>query len=192
MQCVRYLLADARNIGIGNNIRFQLDLLYMPVEVGMRGEYKQFSEELYKQNNSPAINAVLQYLSDIGLYGALNEDKYGPDIVMYSGYRKISYIEVERKRSWHTSTSDRNTDRLGFPFPTVQLPERKGKFLRKRLPMEFWILNSTLNCAIIIPDYSISSSQLVEVPNSQLSSGELFYQIPIELCIMKSLEVSDG
>lgn len=150
----------------------------------MEGKYKGFDEGLYKENDSRAVAAVLQYLLDQGLYGRINEeDIYGPDILMYSGYKKVSYIEAEVKRGWHGSI---------FPFSTVQVPERKLKFTRKRLPVEFWILNSDCTSAVIIPDYALTSSPLVEVPNSMISNGEKFFQVPLDQCNVISLIAEDS
>lgn len=135
--------------------------------------HKQFDRDLYQENNDRAIGAVLQYIHEQGLHGSLNEDLYGPDIVVYSGFRKVSYIECEIKRQWNGDF---------FPFTTIHLPERKGKYLRLRHPVEFWILNSTLDAAVIIPESSIANGKLVEVPNVLIESGERFYQVPIDEC----------
>lgn len=140
----------------------------------MNGVHKKFDQETYDQQDNRAKAAALQYIHDQGLYGRINdEDKFGPDLLIYSGYRKVSYVEVEIKLGWTGPE---------FPFSTVQLPERKGKFLRKRLPMEFWILNRDCTSAVVIPDYAVVSSLLREIPNSNISSGEQFYCIPLDQC----------
>lgn len=141
---------------------------------------KQFDPELFAENDMRARAAVLGYLHSEGIHAIENPDLYGPDLIIYSGYRPISYSEVEIKRVWRQEDGT-------FPWPTIQLPERKAKFLRKRLPVEFWILNSTCTYAVVIPETELSSSILKEVPNSQVAEGERFFQIPIENCIIKSL-----
>ncbi len=140
--------------------------------------YKKFDEQLFRESDSPARIAVLTHLDSQGLFATENVDKYGPDLVLYSGYKPMSYIEVEIKRGWTGSD---------FPFPTVNLPVRKEKFLNLGLPIEFWILNGTLDSAIIIPDYTLDSSLIKEVRNNQIEDGEMFYQVPAELCILKKL-----
>ena len=139
----------------------------------MSGIKKRFDAELHRENDGPAVRAVLQYLHLQGIWAAQNDDKYGPDIVVYSGYTPSRYVEVEVKRGWGDTS---------FPFDSVHLPERKGKYLRKRLGIEYWILNSSLTRAVIIPDYALDSSLLEEVRNKLVSSGEQFYCIPLDQC----------
>lgn len=144
------------------------------------GIHKKFSQELYEKNDAPAVEAVLTHLFQQGSYAGQNEDKYGPDIILFSGYKKLSYVEVEIKHNWHAGVDK-------FPYSTVHLPERKGRYLRLRHPIEYWILRADLQAAIIIPDFTLSSSLLEEVPNSLVSSGERFYCVPLEQCIHKEL-----
>lgn len=144
----------------------------------MIGRHKKFDKELFEENNHAAIARVLQHVNDLGLFASLNEDIYGPDIVVYSGFRKVSYVEVERKRVWKGAE---------FPWITVQLPERKGKFLKKRLPIEFWLLNESMDHVVIIPDFTLLKERLVEIRNVLVPDGELFYQVPVSECIIKQL-----
>lgn len=140
---------------------------------------KPFDPQLFADNDMRARAAVLHLLHSEGIHAIENDDLYGPDIVVYSGYTPTSYIEVEIKQAWGTN--------LVFPYSTVQLAERKGKYLRKRLSIEYWLLSPDCSKAIIIPDYALSSSQLVEVPNRLVSSGEKFYQVPVDQCIVREL-----
>lgn len=136
---------------------------------------KPFDEELFRENDRRARAAVLRYTSGEGVYVIENDDLYGPDLVVYTGYRPSSYIEVEIKRVW------KETEDM-FPWVSVQLPERKAKYLRKRLPIEYWILRTDCKMAVIIPDYALASCSPVEVPNVEVSSGEKFFQVPLEQC----------
>jgi hypothetical protein len=143
---------------------------------------KQFDEKLFRENDMRARAAVLVHLWDSGIHAMQNPDKYGPDLVVYGrGFRPISYVECEVKQAW------RSEQGLSFPFITVQLPERKGKYLRKHLPVEFWILRSDCKAVVIIPESALSSSLLSEVPNRLVSAGERFYQVPISDCTIKEL-----
>ena len=135
--------------------------------------YKNFDQNNYDKNDQLTRDAVLRYLRGEGHYVIENPDKYGPDLILYSGYKPVAYIEVERKLVWRGAN---------FPYPTVNLPERKAKFLKTKLPIDFWILNHDLNCAMIIPDLAVELKFLNEVANSSIASGEMFYQIPLELC----------
>lgn len=142
------------------------------------GTRKTFSPELYAENDARAIAAVLTHLHELGSFATKNDELYQPDILLFGlGFRKISYIEVEIKYNWNRSGPSGS-----FPFRTVQLPERKGKYLRKQLPIEFWILRPDLKYAIIIPDTAVTKDRLVEVPNKLVKQGELFYQIPVDEC----------
>lgn len=142
------------------------------------GYHKKHSDELYKANDSLARDTVLSYLRGHGHFAMNNSDQFGPDIVLYGGLKPLSYIEVEIKQAWQGGK---------FPFPTIQLPERKGKYLRLGLPIEFWILAAGLEAAVIIPDYVITKDMLVEVPNRYIPEGELFFQVPVDLCIIRRL-----
>ncbi len=140
---------------------------------------KPFDPSLFNSNDARARAAVLHLLHSQGVHAIENDDLYGPDIVVYKGYIPSSYIEVEIKQAWGTS--------LVFPFSTVQLAARKGKYLRKRLSIEYWLLNPECNRAIIIPDFALDSSQLVEVANRYVESGEQFYRVPVDQCIIRDL-----
>ena len=141
-------------------------------------KYKKFSQKLFNKNDAAARNAVLNHIDSIGLYAVENDDRYGPDLILYSGLKPISYIEVEVKRVW--SGPD-------FPWDTIQLPQRKEKFAKLKLSTEFWILNDTLDHAVIIPDTELTQDLLKEVRNKFISEGELFFQVPIEKCNLKEL-----
>lgn len=150
------------------------------------GTRKQFDEELFKQNDASAIATVVAHVCADGGFATQNDEKYAPDILVYgTSFRKLSYIETEVKHNW-------KADQDQFPFPTVNLPERKGKYLRKALPIEYWILRSDLKMAIILPDFVVSSSKLEEVPNKYIKAGELFYKVPVDQCILVSLNSPEG
>lgn len=140
---------------------------------------KRFDQQLFNTHDDPARRAIIQHLHDQGIFARNNEDKYGPDILVLKGFKVERYIECEIKLGWKEGE---------FPFPTVNLPERKGRYTRKKLPIDYWILRSDLQAAVIIPGPLVRKDYLVEVPNRLVSQGELFYQIPIELCA-KVLEI---
>lgn len=139
------------------------------------GYYKKFSEQLYKDYDDQACNAVMEYQSSLGSYSMRNPDMYGPDIILYHGFKPKYYVEAEVKRNWKADHTD-------FPFSTVQLPRRKGKLIGLGKPIEFWILREDLKFAVVISEESVIEERLVEVPNKFQAQGEFFYQIPIEEC----------
>ncbi len=138
--------------------------------------YKQFSKQLHTSYDSPARAAVLAYLESGGLYAVENDDRFGPDLVVYTGFRPKYYVEPEVKLSWLAGTE--------FPFTTVQVPARKSKFLQLGLPVEFWILREDLQYALVIPDHVLSAAPQMEVPNKYRETGEFFYQVPVDQCIL--------
>lgn len=144
----------------------------------MIGSYKQFDSQLYAEYDAKARAVVRGALAaewDI----RDNDDKYGPDLIVYRDGKPLYYIEVEVKRVWRNAK---------FPWDAVQLPERKIKFLSLGLSIEYWILRNDLGAALIIPDYLLDGAAPVEVPNKYNASGELFYQIPVSNCILKELK----
>lgn len=141
---------------------------------------KKFDLELFRTNDNKARAAVMQCLNDDDLYVKPNDDKYGPDLCVYTGYKHKYYIECELKHAWKDSSKP-------FPFPTVQIPYRKSKFLGVGKPVEFWVLSSDAKVAVIVPDYILEASEVTEVPNRLVSEGEKFYQVDISKCIVRKL-----
>lgn len=148
----------------------------------MSNIHKRFDLELYRQNDVPARDAVLSYLISRGSYVVYNPDQYGPDLILYSGYRPISYVEVEIKRVWRA-------DQEQFPWSTVQLPARKKKFATGKMHCDFWILREDLKCALVISDVLLVDERLAMVPNRYVAEGEFFYQIPITECSLITIGV---
>ena len=146
---------------------------------------KQFSSDLHSRNDVPAREAVLTHFRILGLHCRNNPDQYGPDLLYYgTGFRTQKYIEVEIKHSWPADSPE-------FPFPTVQVPERKMKFCRGRTPIEFWILRADRKRAMIIPGSVLRSSPSTEVPNKYMSKGEFFRQVPVSHCTQIELETGN-
>lgn len=150
------------------------------------GERKAFSRDAYQTHNDSAVTAVLEYLDDQDLWAQENDDKYGPDIVVWTGFRPTSYIEVEQRTAWKTG-----------PWPEhwaeIHIPERKGHmYFSLALPCEHWILSADSSNALIVPDYIIREHKdsLREFRNAKVKEGELFYHIPLESCIQKELPLS--
>lgn len=146
------------------------------------GAYKKFSEQLYRTNDEPARDTLREWFKSQGLDARNNDDLYGPDIIVYFQGFPIFYAEVEVKQAW------RKEHKLMFPFATIQLPQRKEKFMQLGLMIQFYILRQDLKAAVLIPEHEVTSDRLVEVPNKYISEGELFFQIPVDECLIVSLE----
>lgn len=148
------------------------------------GVRKGFDREVYDAVNIPACEAVIDYLATQGLYVKYNKDQYGIDLIVYEGYTPASYIEVEVKRVWKNHQD-------AFPWAQINLPERKGRYMGKRKPVEFWILREDLLKAIVIPISVLKDSPLEEVPNKYIANGEYFYKIDISKCTIVDLHTGE-
>jgi hypothetical protein len=148
----------------------------------MKGKYKTFEEEEFRANNDPGIFAVLEHLNEMGLYAEINDDRYGPDIVVYRGFVPVQYIEVDVVRGWKRGEDP-------WPFKNLHVPERKAKFinLRAKKSLEFWSLSTDLRGAMIVSDVTVNNSPLNEVGNSKISNGELFFCVDLENVIEREL-----
>lgn len=131
----------------------------------MVGTYKKFDNSLFNENDNICRDKILLHLSNLGIKATTNPDVYGPDLISCYGY-----IEVERKHIW---------DKDKFPFDSIQIPERKGKWSDKKI--EFWVLNKDLTKACIIDGKLLTQDRLVKVDN-KFKTGEYFYSIEISLC----------
>lgn len=141
---------------------------------------KQFDQKLHDDNNTAAVHTVISYMGKLGAYVQHNPDQYGVDLVLFRGYKPYSYIEVEVKRVWLP-------EQEVFPYPTLQIPKRKEKFLKLGKPVEFWILRSDLKFALVAADKVVEMSPCVEVPNKYVPAGEYFYQVPVTECNLVEL-----
>ena len=136
---------------------------------------KPFDRKMFDATDNPAREAIRDYIGRSGLYVRDNPDAYGPDLIVYKGFKPLSYVEVEVKLVW-------KPEQYEFPWDTIQLPERKLKFLNLGLPIEFFILRADLERAVLIPDYVVAKSPIEEVKNKYVKVGELFCRIDIREC----------
>jgi hypothetical protein len=136
---------------------------------------KGFDSQLFNNTDMPAREVIKDYIGQSGLFVRDNPDTYGPDLIVYKGFKPLSYVEVEIKLVW-------KPEQYHFPWNIVQLPERKLKFLNLGLPIEFFILRADLQRAILIPDYVVANSPIEEVRNKYVKVGELFCRINISEC----------
>jgi len=130
---------------------------------------KQFSEALHGKHDKPARIRTMEYMQVKGYEIWENPNIYGQDLIAEGSKGKF-YVECEVKTVWDTDK---------FPFDTVQLPERKSKFFTS--PTLFFIWNKPLSSAIMFKSNDIKDLTPVEVSNKYITSGELFYQIPLDM-----------
>jgi len=136
---------------------------------------KPFEQKLLEANDPSAREAIKDYIGRSGLYVRDNPDIYGPDLIVYKGFKPLSFVEVEVKLVW-------KPEQYAFPWDTIQLPERKLKFLNLGLPIEFFILRADLERAVFFPDTVVAKSPVEEVRNKYVKVGELFCKIDIREC----------
>lgn len=136
---------------------------------------KQFDRELFDTTDVSAREVIKDYIGRSGLYVRDNPDTYGPDLIVYKGFKPLSFVEVEVKLVW-------KPEQYAFPWDTIQLPERKLKFLNLGLPIEFFILRADLERAVLIHDHAVAKSPVEEVRNKYVKVGELFCKIDIREC----------
>lgn len=142
---------------------------------------KPFDPILFAETDRSARNAVMDYIGASGLFVQDNPDTYGPDLIVYKGFKPAYYVEVEIKKVWK---QDQDT----FPWATVQLPGRKVKFTELGVMCEFFILREDMKMAIVIADHVVASSPQNVVKNKYVTEGEIFVTIDLSECDVVNLE----
>jgi arginine/ornithine N-succinyltransferase beta subunit len=142
----------------------------------MKGVRKKFSKSLHDQHDDPARAKVKAYFTKQGFRVIDNPNTKGVDLMLLD--RKTSevvgYVEVEVKNNWHKKV---------FQYDTLQLPERKAKYIQLYgNNIQYLILSKDLTQAFIIGSLSLKRSPLVEVPNKYVPKGEFFFQVPVKKC----------
>lgn len=147
---------------------------------------KPFDKALFAENDARARRVVTKQLESYGHYVEPNRNQYGIDLLVYEqastleiGLEPWLGVECEIKRVWKGPR---------LPWKTVQLPERKRKYLSPLHKTQFWILNNECTHAIIIPGAQLEILKPVEVPNKYVAKSELFYQIPMTECLLITLD----
>lgn len=142
---------------------------------------KRFDRELYNAND----DAKLLVMAHLGGDWAVGADRYGPDL---HSAASDSWAEVEVKKHWVTPPS--------FPYQTLQIPGRKMRYITdangKMRDIDFWILSADRSHALVVKGHQVLSSPLVIVPNKYIGYGEKFFQVPIELCKVVQIQISDS
>lgn len=150
------------------------------------GKHKRFSQEAYDRHDAAAVSAVQRHLDEEGEWARPNEDKYGPDLVIWQGFRPVRYVEVEQRSAWLAGEWPSKWDR-------VNIPERKLKNWQHGLPCDHWIISMDLKSALVISDYVFRTcGALEEFSNSVHASGELFLRVPLDVCEQYSIGPQGG
>ena len=127
----------------------------------------KLNKDAYDACDSKAKNSLRNYLDTLGIYTQINED-YGADI---KSFEEVLH-EVEVKSTYIDK----------FKWDTVHIPARKKKLLKgKRIV--FWVMNYDCTKALMIDGKHMKDEYIENVPNTRNPGGELFYDIPINLCV---------
>lgn len=137
----------------------------------MIGKYKKFDKELFNQNDLKSRSVVKHFFLSKNVVVDDNPNKYGVDLVSEDGNVQI---EIERRLAWVNEE---------FPYPRVNIPERKAKFF-KTDKTSYVIVSNDFSRIGVIPGKKlikfINKKHLEESKNRFVGSGELFYKIPKE------------
>lgn len=134
---------------------------------------KPFDRTLFAENDALARSCVVRYYQALGVELTPNPKRYGIDLLLMMGDSIRRGIECEIKRVWSGPV---------LPYDTVQLPDRKTKYLSDDYSVEYWIINNEQTHALIIPGEAVRCATPVEVRNKYVWKGEKFYQIPVTQC----------
>ncbi len=135
----------------------------------MKGEYKQFSPSLYRQNDPKSRKVVKAFFLRNKMPLDDNRNKFGVDLISKDGTLQI---EIEHRLVW---------DSVEFPFDEVNVPERKAKFF----------VENHICYVILSKDYShigmidgktlrkfLTDKTLTECANKFVKEGEMFFKVP--------------
>ena len=131
---------------------------------------KRFDKGLFNLYDGLGRDTAKRYYTSLGHRIEDNENKYGPDLLLYVSGTFYSYIECEVKRKWISKE---------FPNEIVRFPERKSKYLTGE-PIKFFMTNVNGDRALIVDGKQLKADSLKEFKNSFVPSGELFYHVELE------------
>ena len=130
---------------------------------------KQFNQALHDQYDPPARQAVTKWVKmKWGLECRENPNVYGVDLLVNRADKLVGYIEVE-VRGWDYCH-----------YPTIHVGLRKEKLFQQDRPVLFFALTQDLIHAYWVKTQVIEGSPLIEVKNTEVPSGELFFDVPVK------------
>lgn len=150
----------------------------------MLGKRKAFSKSLHAQHDSKARDKAIKFFSSHGYIAIENPNTKGIDLFVFkkgpiNPDSPDFYVEVEVKNNWFNKT---------FQYDTLQIPERKGKYLDMYGDkLLYMVLSKDLTQAFIADIVSFKDAVLKEVRNKFVYSGEYFYQLPVKSCELVQL-----
>jgi hypothetical protein len=151
----------------------------------MKGKRKPFSKSLHGAHDDKARKAAIEFFTRKGFHAIENPNTKGVDILVFDPKNNDThhvhfYVEVEVKNNWAAKT---------FQYDTLQIPERKGKYLEMYGDkILYMIFSKDLTQALIADSVSFKSAKLKEVSNKYMYSGEYFFQVPVKDCELVQME----
>jgi len=130
---------------------------------------KRFDRELYDQYDAIAKKYATNELQELGFVVEPHPLKTKVDLIVKRDDTPIFYVECEIKKALDKP----------FEYDTLQLPHRKEKFCNLDLPTLFMLFCTKGESYFCVWDKEVVSSNVVEVANKYMYSGEFFFQIPL-------------
>ena len=131
---------------------------------------KRFDRELFDEYDKNARKWTTQFLESIGMEVREHPNRYAQDLIAKDALEEEYLIECEVKAVWKSHE---------FPYDNVQLPFRKKKFFTDVTKFFIWNKQGTRAATFWAKD--IKELIPVEVKNRYVYSGELFFQVPLDL-----------
>jgi len=139
------------------------------------GVLHPFNQDLYNEYDSPAKEALSNYLNKFdNLFVSVHSD-YGVDLTSLN--RKTNQVmahEVNVLTEW--------IDDWPEHWPVLTIPYRKRKLLDKHEQIRFWVMNKGCTKALMVDGDVLRSLKEVVIPNKRIPNGEKFYKIPLDKC----------
>lgn len=140
--------------------------------------YKRFSKELYDKYDNEGrrvAKLVFEQLFDYEVREPEGENaRYDTDYVLYYNGKFFAYLEVEVKTTWRGRV---------FPFPTINVPMRKMKFITPNARTIFCLVNESSTHCLIIDGMDVYHAQKQEVPNKYMER-EVFKQVALNKAVI--------
>ena len=135
----------------------------------MIGKHKAFNQIEFDRSDPKSRAVVKAYLKSFGLHYKDNPNECGIDLV---GINTGDTIEIEHRWLWKGSI---------WPYLTVHIPERKGKFLNIK-NINYVVVNNDFTYIGICLYENLKKyiDKVIEVRNSAIKEGEYFYDIPVD------------
>lgn len=133
---------------------------------------KKFDLNLYNQNDKIYKDKVIEYFRKEGIELIENPDRYGIDLLNLNEDVIIMGFEVEHRFNWSGDV---------FPYTTINVPYRKGKFVSDKYKTYYCALNKEFTIIFLLDMDKLKSCKIKENKNKYINEGEMFYSVPINI-----------